>query len=44
METVTILSICLFLFLAIIAVIICVVSAVSAVTGIKQTNDDDSEA
>ena len=32
------------LFVAVIAVLICVFSAVSSVSGIKHTNDEDSEA
>jgi len=44
METSTIVAIAVTLSVAVFVVIICAVSAVSAVTGIKHTNDEDSQA
>ncbi len=44
METGVVVAISVVLAVAVLAVIICVVSAVGTVTGIKQTNDEDSNA
>lgn len=44
METGVVIALAVVLFIAIFAVIICAVSAVSSVSGIKQTNDEDSQA
>ena len=44
METGTIVAISVVLTVAVFAVLVCVFSVVSTVSGIKQTNDDDSEA
>ena len=37
-------AVCVTLFVAIFAVLICVFSSVSAVSGIKHTNDEDTNA
>jgi len=44
METGVVVAIAVVLFVAIFAVLICIFSSVSAVSGIKHTQDDDSEA
>ena len=44
METGVIVAIAVVLAVAVFAVLICIFSAVSAVSGIKHTNDEDSEA
>ena len=44
METGAIVAVSVVLAVAVFAVLICVFSAVSSVSGIKHTNDEDSEA
>ena len=44
METGTIVAICVALAVAVFAVLICIFSAVSTVSGIKHTNDEDTDA
>ena len=44
METGVIVAVCVVLFVAIFAVLICIFSSVSAVSGIKHTNDEDTNA
>ncbi len=44
METGVVVAVCVTLFVAIFAVLICVFSSVSAVSGIKHTNDEDTNA
>ena len=44
METGTIVAISVVLAVALFAVLICIFSAVSAVSGIKHTNDEDTNA
>ena len=44
MDTGTIVAVSVVLAVAVFAVIICIVSAASSVSGIKHTNDEDSEA
>ena len=44
METGVIVAVAATIFIAIFAVIICIVSAASSVSGIKHTNDEDSQA
>lgn len=44
METGTIVAISVVLTVAVIAVLICIFSAVSTVSGIKHTNDEDTDA
>ena len=44
METGAIVAVAVTLFLAIFAVLICIISSVSTVSGIKHTNDEDTDA
>lgn len=44
MDTGVVIVLAAVLFIVIFAVIICIVAAVSSATGIKQTNDEDSQA
>lgn len=44
MDTGVVIAVAAVMFIAIIAVIICIIAAVSSSTGIKQTNDEDSQA
>ena len=44
METGTIVAISVVLFVFVFSVLICIISAVSAVSGIKHTNDEDTNA
>ncbi len=44
METGVVVALAAVLFIAIFAVIICVVSAASSVSGIKHTNDEDTDS
>lgn len=44
MDTGVVIAVAAVLFIAIIAVIICIIAAVSSSTGIKHTNDEDSQA
>ncbi len=44
METGVVVAVCVTLFVAVFAVLICVFSSVSAVSGIKHTNDEDTDA
>ncbi len=44
MDTGVVIAIAAVMFIAIVAVIICIIAAVSSATGIKQTNDEDSQA
>jgi len=44
METGVIVAICVALAAAIIAVLVCIFATVGTVSGIKHTNDEDSEA
>ncbi len=44
METGVVVAVCVTLFVAVFAVLICVFSSVSAVSGIKHTNDEDTNA
>lgn len=44
METGVVVAISVVLAVAVLAVIICIVSAVGTVSGIKHTNDEDTDA
>ncbi len=44
METGTIVAVSVVLSVAVFAVLICIISAVSSVSGIKHTNDEDTDA
>ena len=44
METGVVVAIAVTLFIAVFAVLICIFSAASTVSGIKHTNDEDSNA
>ena len=44
METGAIVAVCVVLAVAVFAVLICIFSAVSTVSGIKHTNDEDTNA
>ncbi len=44
MEPGVVIAIAAVLFIAVFAVIICIVAAASSVSGIKHTNDEDSNA
>ena len=44
METGVVVALAAVLFIAIFAVIICIVSAASSVSGIKHTNDEDTDS
>ena len=44
METGTIVTICVVLAVAVLAVLICIFASVGAVSGIKHTNDEDTDA
>lgn len=44
MDTGAVVAVVLTLFVAVFAVLICIFSSVSAVSGIKHTQDDDSES